>query len=113
MLVYRQRKLMTERTGPIEIPDYWRAEVDKINKQEEMLRQNYFKLRNKFIIYLEDSSNCFTISDDNVVKRSSTAAEENKLVLEFTDTIEMIKSKVKVHLKLSQSANVNLIEVIH
>ena len=41
MLVYRQRKLLKGRTGPIEIPEYWKAEVEKTNREDAQSRLNY------------------------------------------------------------------------
>ena len=113
MLIYRQRKLGTSRTGPVEIPDYWRAEVERLNHEDEAHRQNYWKLRNQFDIYLEDVNTFFTISKDNIVTYNADNTQQgNKLRLDFTDTIENIKRKIKAHIKAPQSSKFNLIEVV-
>ena len=70
LLVYRQRKVESSLTGPVEIPDYWRAEVERLNRDEKVYRERYWKLRNQFEIYLEDVKTFFTVSEDNFVTYS-------------------------------------------
>ena len=67
LLVYRQRKVETSRTGPVDIPDYWRAEVERLNRDDRAYRESYWKLSNQFEIYLEDVKTFFNVSDDHFV----------------------------------------------
>ena len=68
MLIYRQRKLETSRTSPVvNIPDYWRAEVERLNKEDRAYRKEYFERKNQLDIEVMDSSRCFNITDDNFV----------------------------------------------
>ena len=53
----------------------------------------------------------FTISDSDFVSYTSEEDKGNTLRLEFTDTVSAIKTKVKTHLNLPESAELNLIEV--
>ena len=54
-------------------------------------------MKNQFDIILEDAISVFTISESNFVSYSTDDEKGNSLRLEFTDTVEAIKSKVKAH----------------
>ena len=49
------------------IPDYWRAEVERLNKEDRAYRKEYFESKSKLDITVMDSSRYFSITDDNFV----------------------------------------------
>lgn len=47
------------------MPDYWHAEIEKVNKEDEQLREKYNTLRNQFDIILQDASTHFVIDTES------------------------------------------------
>ena len=98
MLIYRQRKISRNFEETPLIPDYMQAEIDKVNQKDAEDRESYHVLKNQFDVYLQDSQAFFTINDNNMVQYidGNNAHEQGeKLRLEFTDTIDDIKGKVR------------------
>ena len=96
------------------MPSYWVSEIEKINNDESELRQNYDTLKNQFDIIMQDASTCFDISETNFVKYRSLEKiieQGTSLRLEFTDTVDEIRQKIRSHLGIHGAANLEMIEV--
>lgn len=55
MLVYRQRRIAKHNAEQPSIPEYWRAEIERINQADEEFRAKYDTLKNQFEMILQDS----------------------------------------------------------
>jgi len=60
---------------------------------------------------LEDANTVFSVSDNDFVSYITDEEKGNKLRLEFTDTVEVIKDKLRAHINAPIGSQVNLIEV--
>lgn len=90
-------------------------EIEKLNKFDAFIRSHYDKLKNQFDIIIQDSSTIFNVSENSnfVTYKSDDKIDEqgSTLRLEFTDTVETIKGKIRAKINAPEGAHINMIEV--
>ncbi len=66
MLIYRQVSLSQNCSS--DIPEYWRAEVQKISKLYKAEREHYENMKNQLDIVIQSHQSIFKFSEGNFVQ---------------------------------------------